>query len=702
MRKVITSSEELLAELPTWRGIPFSFDVETSGLDFRKDRLLGLALYFADDRAYYIVFEHNIENDDGTVALTDFIDRQEFSYHAQSLFSQRDLVMVGHNAKFDLHFIHRLGVYVEGKLFDTLLAAQLLDETRRNGLKNLAYLVGMEYDKYQTLVKYPGYGKEEILGAALEDVAQYAMNDVETTWKLYDKFKYELTEEGLTPVFVNIWMPLLVTLQQMEAKGIALDLDAVHRIRNEYIEKRNEAEKSISTRGLSVLLDKYPIEEIPDRYLRFATQEECEYAFTLDSGQQVVQTDYGVVPLITHDQRGKNKTWRPRVPEFSAGSNDDIHDLLFDWSGIEVNDEWRLQTNTKGYKVDKDNIELLSFHLGENKPEFLDDILSYRKTDKFLTTYLDNFIKLADPDDYNSVTTSFNQATNESGKKGGTRTGRLSSSEPINLQNIPARGEVGKQSRSMFIARPNNKLVVADYSAMELVIWAHFSEDPLLIESISNGLDMHAMTAAGQHGLSYEEFMERYESGDETAKEQRAIGKTSNFGALYGIGAKKFQRFLLVQNGVLVSVEEAQRLLTAIDETYAAGYEWKKRVWRFVGKHGYVLTMARRKRRLPKAIDGLFWERREAERQAVNTVIQGSCGDIICEAMIPIQKMLLGLGGSLLLQVHDELVAEVPTEKAELAARLMSEMMVGIVNPRLNCKLKAEAHIGDSWSAAKG
>lgn len=699
-RQIITTDDELLDLLPTWRGHSFAFDTETTGLDVRKDRLLGLALYFDDGRAYYIVLEHNVE-EDGQVHLKTFIDRAIMAYHAFSLFSQQDVIMVAHNSKFDLHFLHRLGIYVEGKLFDTLLAAQLLDETRKNGLKELAHLVGMQYDKYATLVKYEGYSKDEILGAALPDVAEYAMNDVEATWKLYDKFRYELAEEGLEPVFVNIWMPLVITLQQMEAKGIALDLDAVHELKKEYEELRSQAEEKINSRGLSILLERYAIADIPDRYLRMAREEELEYAFTDSKGRHVTRVGTASVPVITYEDRGKSKTWRPRVPEFSVGSNDDIHDLLFEWSGIEVDPDWRLQTNTKGYKVDKDNIEMLSYFLQDDKPDYLDDILTYRKTEKFIGTYLENFIKLADPDDYNSVTTSFNQSTTERGKSGGTRTGRLSSSDPINLQNIPAHGEVGQRARNCFIARPGHKLVVADYSAMEMVLWAHFSKDPLLIESISSGLDMHAMTAAGQHNIPYDEFMERYHNGDQEVKEWRAIGKTSNFGALYGIGAKKFQRFLLVKNGVLVPLDESQRLLTAIDETYPEGYAWKQQVWRFVGKHGYVLTMARRKRRLPQAIDGLFWQKREAERQAVNTCIQGSCGDIICEAMPPIQKMLQGLGGTLLLQVHDELVAEVPEQNAELAAELMPRMMVGFVNPRLRCKLSAEVGIGNTWAEAK-
>jgi DNA polymerase-1 len=237
---------------------------------------------------------------------------------------------------------------------------------------------------------------------------------------------------------------------------------------------------------------------------------------------------------------------------------------------------------------------------------------------------------------------------------------------------------------------------------MEMVIWAHFSQDEVLINAIESGLDLHSLTAAGQHGLKYEEFIARLDAGDLEVKEWRAVGKTSNFGALYGIGAKKFQRFLLVHNGVLVSLDESQRLLDAIDQTYPQGYEWKQRVARFIAKNGYVLTMERRKRRLPKALDGLFWEKREAERQGINAVIQGSCGDIICKCMPAIQSMLKGMDGTLLLQVHDELVGEVPKQYAELAAKTMSELMVGFVNPYLNCRLQAEVHIGESWGAAKG
>lgn len=683
------------------RGEKFAADVETSGLSFRKDRLLGIALAFESGFSYYIVLEHTLPTWDGTTYVEKFIDSAELAYHLTPFFSQPDVVMVFHNAKFDLHFLHANGLFVQGRLFDTLLAAQLLDENRPNGLKDLAAGMDFKYEKYTNLGAYPGYSSKEILGVPLPVAAAYAMNDVDATWMLYERFREELANEEMQGVFNKTWMPLLPVLQQMEARGIALDLEKVRVIRGEYVQQSTELEKKIRALATHYILEHYEPNQLPKYYLKeMATEDDLNNAYTRDDGVLVTERDGIQHPIITHEMIGKTKTFRPRIVSFNTGSSTQMQELIYTWSGVELPTEIDLKLNKTGYSCDKDNIETIIFYAKEDAPEFLRWVLDWRKASKFITTYLDRFLADADPNDHNSISTSFNQAVGETGR-GGTTTGRLSSSQP-NLQNIPSRGIVGKEARSMFVSRPGHKLIVADYSQMELRMLAHYSLDPVLLQAFAEGRDMHIVTATAPARMSYEELKEKYDAGDPWAKEMRAVGKTMNFALNYGMGAVKFRRFLLVMNKYEVTEAEAAEWIREYNKTYEATTKWKERVKVFVGNHGYVKTIRGRKRRLPGVYSYDKGTREYAKRQGVNAVIQGSCGDVICEAMIPIQAFLLSIGGSLLLQVHDELVAEVPEQHAELAARVMERLMVDFINPILKCPMSADAHIGDNWSEAKG
>jgi DNA polymerase-1 len=197
------------------------------------------------------------------------------------------------------------------------------------------------------------------------------------------------------------------------------------------------------------------------------------------------------------------------------------------------------------------------------------------------------------------------------------------------------------------------------------------------------------------------------------AKELRQLGKTGNFALTYGMGPFKFQRRLLIDNNYEVEVAQAKEWIDGYNDKYKGAYEWKHGkendygqrvggVINYARRHGFVVTFGGRKRRLPNINSRDRKISSYAERQAINAIIQGSVGDVICEAMVPIQKALMGLGGSLLLQVHDELVAEVPKENSLLAKTIMEDMMVRECNKYLRVPQVADCHIGPSWGAAKG
>lgn len=700
-RKLITNINDVRTLVAKHRGQRFSADTETSGLSFRRDRLLGIALYFEDNSSYYIAIEHTMPRWDGTTYLETFLDIPELSFTLSPLFADTEQIVVMHNAKFDMHFLHKSGLYVRGRLFDTLLAAQLLDENRSNGLKELAASMGFVYGKFVDMKKYEGFGSKEILGVPLPQVARYAMNDVRATWMLYERFAQELADEQMQEVFNGIWMPLLPVLQEMEARGIALDLEKVRAIREQQVELRDRLERKLIQVGMDYIMKRYAPEDVPALFYKthMATEEDMENSYKRDDGVLVTERDGLQHPIITHDMIGKTKAFRPRIVVFNIGSSKQKQALIFQWSGVEIPTEIPLKlTKTGEYSTDKDNIETLIFYAKGDPPEFLQDALDWAKADKFIGTYLDRFLADADPVD-NSITTSFNQAVGDSGK-GGTKTGRLSSNSP-NLMNIPSRGEIGDHARAMFIARPGYKLVVADYSQMELRMMAHYSQDPVLLQAFADGQDLHILTGASIPGITYEELKARYEEGEAEAKKLRGLGKTMNFALNYGMGPLKFKRFLLVNNKVEVSLEEAKQWIEQYNNLYAVATAWKEDVRRDVRRDGYIYTIAGRKRRLPGIYSDVKWMRAYAERQGVNAIIQGSCGDVICESMIHIQPFLRSIGGSLLLQVHDELVSEVPEQHVEMAKAGKELMMTGFINSKLRCPMVAEAKAGDSWYSAK-
>jgi len=395
-----------------------------------------------------------------------------------------------------------------------------------------------------------------------------------------------------------------------------------------------------------------------------------------------------------------------RVLTFNTGSNDHLGALLYDWLGLEKPIGVKIADTNGGRPVDKNTLSIMKLSLGPECPPIVNTILERRQAEKFVGTYLNNFLILGGKNAEGAIQTSFNQTI--------AATGRLTSSNPVNLQNIPSRGPKGAQARSMFIARPEHLLVVADYSMMELRMAAHFAAkrfpDHAMLTAFRDGQDLHTLTASDQFRIPYEELGLLIAGGNIDAKLKRSIGKTSNFGLLYGMGAKKFQTYLWVECGIHLTLKEVQNLIDTFNQTYDAVTEWKhcsegcrgqNCVFHYVHKHGYVRTISGRKRRVPEIWSNERYEVMRAERQAVNAIIQGSCADIINEAIPIIQAALRPIGGYVLLQVHDELVIEVIAEYAELAARLVEQILVGLVNHKLRCPLVVEAHIGSSWKEAK-
>lgn len=269
----------------------------------------------------------------------------------------------------------------------------------------------------------------------------------------------------------------------------------------------------------------------------------------------------------------------------------------------------------------------------------------------------------------------------------GTVTGRFSCRQP-NLQNIPRPDtEKGKQIRGLFMAEPGEKLVVADYGQIELVVLAHYSRAKALVDGFNNGIDAHTMTASKVFGVPF----------DEVTKPMRQASKGINFAVVYGAGPDK------VASMADVKVAEAKEFLQIHQREFPEIYRFKEDVLRVARsrKPPHIRTLLGRKRRLPALHYNQRDLRGEAERQAVNSLIQGSAADIIKTAMVRLDRTL-PTHSTLILSIHDELVVRTPEEHAEEIEAIMKEAMLGKeISALLSVPMTTDSNIVDRWSEAK-
>jgi DNA polymerase-1 len=298
--------------------------------------------------------------------------------------------------------------------------------------------------------------------------------------------------------------------------------------------------------------------------------------------------------------------------------------------------------------------------LGKLKGEhpMVEMLLEYRELEKLRSTYVDALVPLIEPD--GRVRGRFNQMA--------AATGRLSQEQP-NLQNIPVRSEEGRIIRQAFVADPGCRFLVADYSQIELRILAHLSADPGLVEAFESGLDIHTATAARVAGVAV----------DEVDTDSRRRAKMINFGLLYGMEA-----YGLAQR-LEISRDEAQEHVTAYFEQFPQVKAFMQGIVEEARSTGYTTTLLGRRRYLPELSSSNFRDRQTGERMALNAPIQGAAADIIKKAMIELDGRLRagGYRAEMLLQVHDELVLEVPDGELGAVAELTTEVMEGIVELRV-------------------
>ena len=308
--------------------------------------------------------------------------------------------------------------------------------------------------------------------------------------------------------------------------------------------------------------------------------------------------------------------------------------------------------------------------------EIAEYILDYRKLSKLKNTYVDALPKLVD--DNNRLHTTFNQI--------GTTTGRLSSSNP-NLQNIPVKTDEGIKIRQGFIAEEGNLLMGIDYSQIELRVLAELSKDENLISAYKRGEDLHKVTAKKIFELG---------EAEEVSREQRIIAKTINFSIIYGKTAFGLSKELGITQ------KEATEYINRYFEQYPKVREFEKKIIEYAEKYGYTETFFGRRR----IIEGISSKNKniknQAERMAVNSVIQGTAAEILKKVMIELYKVLEGKEEeiNLLLQVHDELIFEIKEEKIEEYKKIIEDIMRNAVKFD-DVLLDINTNIGKNWAETK-
>ena len=352
--------------------------------------------------------------------------------------------------------------------------------------------------------------------------------------------------------------------------------------------------------------------------------------------------------------------------EFNINSPQQLGYILFE----KLNLPGKKKTKKKsGYSTD---VEVLTELAGLHEIPSL--LLRFRTISKLKSTYLDALVNMVNKNT-GRVHTSYNQTV--------TATGRLSSSNP-NLQNIPIRTEEGREIRKGFIADDGHLLLSADYSQIELRVFAHYSDDPVLIQAFDRGEDIHTRTAAEVFDLDPRMV----------TPEMRRMAKMINFGIIYGMGPIKLAKELGISKKV------AQVYLDNYYERYKGVKNFKEKILSQTRQNGYVSTLLKRRRYLPNINSDNGHIRSEAERAAINTPIQGTAADLIKIAMISIAERLKkeNLRTKMLLQVHDELVFEVPQAELTTATKLIKDEMEGVYP--LNIPLKVDINWGKNWGEA--
>jgi len=559
-----------------------TIDLETDGLG---GKVVGMSLACSDEKAYYLSLGEKF-------VLGDL----------KEIIENKNIKKIGHGLKYDYRILMENGFKLKGELFDTMIAAYLINPERRS--YKLDNLIMDEFgEEMIPLTDLMGKDyKTKLSQVDLGKVKDYACEDSQMTYRLFRLYKSRFKESDLNELFKNIEIPLIPILAVMESLGVRVSKNKLKKLKDRVGRQLDKIEEEI--------------------------KEIAGMDFNLNSPLQLREVLYNKLGISSEGVR-KTKTG--------------------------------LSTSATELEKIKDRHPM---------PKL---ILKYRQVEKIRNTYLEPILERSN----RRVRTSFNQVA--------TATGRLSSSNP-NLQNIPTRSELGQEVRKVFVPQKGYCLVSLDYSQIELRVAAHLSGDKKMIEAFNDDQDIHSKTASELFDVKIEEV----------SKEQRDQAKTINFAVLYGMSSYGLSQSLNE------SREYASKFIKDYFNTFSDLKKYLDSLINRAEKDGYVETMLGRKRYFDLSSSS---NRRQLERAAINTPIQGSAADIMKKAMIEIDKQIelaSDLGSNLprmILQVHDELIFEIRQENWLDESKEIKKIMESVVN--LKVPLRVDIKSGPSWGEMK-
>ncbi|MDK1031127.1 MAG: DNA polymerase I [Planctomycetia bacterium] len=571
----------------------FAVDTETTSLNPAEAKLVGMSFSWSEGEGYYIP----VRGPEPEKCLAE----EEVIEAVRPALTDEKKLKIGQNLKYDIVVLANAGVTIAEPMFDTMVAAYLLDPGRREyGLDVLAR--DMLNRKTTPISELIGKGKEQrsMAEVPIQKVTEYAVEDAAVAYQLRGTLERQLDEAGLRDLTTHVEMPLVPVLAEMERTGVSIDTAVLERISGEL-------------------------------------------------GEQLVRLAGEI-----HESAGR---------QFNIDSPKQLAAVLFE----ELKITPVKRTAGKAFSTDNSVLERLAdLH---PVPRL---VILYRQAKKLKSTYVDALPKMVSPRT-GRVHTSFNQTA--------TTTGRLSSSNP-NLQNIPIRSEQGRQIRTAFVAPEDGLLLLAaDYSQIELRLLAHYSHDTELVHAFEHDQDIHAFVAAQIFGAEVEDV----------TSEMRATAKMVNFSLIYGKSAYGLSRDLDI------SIGQAAKFIDEYFERYKGVKDFTTRVLEGAKSAGYVTTLLGRRRYIDgiKSTDARHLN--APERAAINTVIQGSAADMIKVAMVNIHQRIRreARPSRMILQIHDELVFEVPQECLKDESDFIVEEMAGAI--RLDVPMKVNVAAGKNW-----
>ena len=571
-----------------------AYDSETTNIDANEAQLVGMSFAVKAFEAYYVPFPADQKAAQAMV--------EEF----RPFFESPNVKKVGQNLKYDLIVLKWYNVEVAGIYFDTMLAHYLIEPDLRHNMNYMsATILKYEPVSIETLI---GKGKNQLSmrDINVEKVKEYASEDADITFQLYEVLKKGVDTEGVRGLFETIEMPLVAVLTELEYNGV--------NVNGEY-------------------LNKFSVE----------------------------------LELKINDL--ENKVYELAGARFNIGSPKQVGDILFDV--LKIPYRWKKSGKSGQYVTDEETLAELAL----NYP-ICRTILDYRGLTKLKSTYVDALPKMINPKT-GRIHSSFNQAL--------AATGRLSSNNP-NLQNIPIKTEDGRRVRMAFIPRDSEHVLLsADYSQIELRLIAEIAKETAMLEAFQQGLDIHTATAAKVYGVPIEEV----------TSFQRRAAKTVNFAILYGAGATS------LSNQLSIPRSEAKTIIESYFTQYHGLKKYMETVVEDAQKNGYVTTLMGRKRYLRDINSRNSLARSSAERVAVNMPIQGTAADLIKIAMVNIHNELKNkkLETKMILQVHDELVFDVPKSELEIVKPIIESCMKTAM-PNLSVPIEVGMGVGDNWLEA--